>query len=102
MREHRSGLIPSFTLCSGGWDRSVMRRHLPVSWPFGITPKRLTWRGVGSSPGVNGPSILPKARSFLMYADATSGWSWAECMFLTADFSGAFRWNPIRKPVVRP
>ena len=43
---------------------SVIRRHLPVLWPLGITPKQLMWVPGGTSAAVEGPSILPKDSSF--------------------------------------
>ena len=63
--EQSSGSMPLFTLSPGGCDRSVIKRHFPVLWPFGITPKRLTWRA-GRMPrsfGAKGPSRRPTDRS---------------------------------------
>ena len=38
--EQRAGSMPSLTLRSGG---NVVKRHIPVMWPFGMTPKLLMW-----------------------------------------------------------
>ena len=44
-------------------DRSVMRRHFPVLWPLGITPKRLICSGGRAEVSVNGPSRRPRDSS---------------------------------------
>ena len=42
--EQSSASMPSFTLCPGGWERSVIKRHFPVLCPLGITPNQLICR----------------------------------------------------------
>ncbi len=80
---------------------SVIRRHFPVLWPLGITPKRLTCRDGALDMG-NGPRNRPSDSSLVRYCDTVSACRAAEGMFESDDFSGAFRWKPILKPSRRP
>ncbi len=59
-----SGFNP-FTLCSGGNDKSVMRRHLPRV-DLGITPKQFICNSAKGSES-KGPAIEPAAISSSRY-----------------------------------
>ena len=102
MREQTSGSMPSFTLPPGGKDRSVIRRHFPELWPFGITPTQLMCRyGMVHESG-HGPSMRPSDISFCRYSVTISGCCPAECMLAEAEDRGDSLSNLIRKPPVRP
>ena len=95
-------IAPSLMLNPSGEDISTIRRHLLGWCLLGMTPMGLMWIGVLSSPGVEGPRILPSAISSWRYLDTMSCCSEVDGIFLLAALSGEEASKPMRNPLWRP